>query len=188
MLIVTGTWQSCGSTPDRYNSIPSKGGTAIFDAEQIVRTYASPAFDRYGSLNSPEPPFQCVPWTPLRMPVESDEERFPASPKRLCELVPAIPELLRAYTKDCAGVLTQIFRPSLYGYDLDTRDIAYLGGEPMLIQNPHDPTCDKCGRPMRFLFLFGEMIPGLQMADAGVGYVYGCDDHPDCCKCYVDSH
>ncbi len=160
----------------------------IFDAEQIVRTYASPAPDRYVSLTSPEPPFQCVLLTPLRMPVESDEERLPALPKRLCELVPAINEHLTAYTKDCAGVLTQILRPGLHGYDLDAPDIAYVGGEPMLIQNPHDAICDQCGRPMRFLFQFGEVIPGLQMADAGVGYVYGCDDHPDCCKCYIDSH
>jgi hypothetical protein len=56
------------------------------------------------------------------------------------------------------------------------------------IQNPHDPVCGECGKPMRFLFQFGEVVPGVQMADAGVYYVYGCDDHPGYCKGFVDSH
>ena len=33
-----------------------------------------------------------------------------------------------------------------------------------------------------------EIIPGVQMADAGVGYVYGCDAHPGRCKGFMDSH
>ena len=67
-------------------------------------------------------------------------------------------------------------------------DIAYVGGDPMLIQNPHDPVCERCGKPMRFLFQFGEVIPGLQLADGGVCYIYGCDDHPGRCTGFLDSH
>jgi hypothetical protein len=44
------------------------------------------------------------------------------------------------------------------------------------------------GKPRRFLFQFGEVVPGVQMADDGVCYVYGCDDHPACCQGFVDSH
>jgi hypothetical protein len=58
----------------------------------------------------------------------------------------------------------------------------YQPGIHVTIQNPGS------GKPMRFLFQFGEVVPGVQMADAGVFYVYGCDDHPDCCKGFVDSH
>lgn len=66
--------------------------------------------------------------------------------------------------------------------------IAYQGGCPVLIQVPHDPECDNCNRPMRFLFQFGAIIAGLRLADGGVGYVYGCDDHPDHCKAFLDGH
>lgn len=109
-------------------------------------------------------------------------------PARLCDNFPEITVPLEPYTHDFAGVLAQILHPNVYGYDLDAPDIAYLGGNPMLIQNPHDPICDECGTPMQFLFQFGEIVPGAKMADAGVFYVYGCDDHPDCCKGFVDSH
>lgn len=160
----------------------------VFDFEQVVRSYPDPRHGKYRPLPCPEPPFSLVPLVPIRMPTESDTDKIPASPKRLCEMIPAVPELLAGFTTDRSGVLTQVLRPNLYGYDLDTPDIAYVGGDPMLIQNPHDPVCDQCGRPMRFLFQFGEVIPGLQMADAGVCYVYGCDDHPERCKGFIDSH
>lgn len=160
----------------------------VFDFEQVVRSYADPKHDKYKLLRSPKPPFSLVPLVPIRMPTESPTEKKPASPRRLCEMLPAISELLSGFTTDQSGVLTQILHPNLYGYNLDAPDIAYIGGDPMLIQNPHDPACGQCGKPMRFLFQFGEVIPGLQMADAGVCYVYGCDDHPEQCKGFVDSH
>ncbi|MHB8956530.1 MAG: YwqG family protein [Pirellulaceae bacterium] len=160
----------------------------LFDFEQVVRSYANPRHDKYQPLHSSETPYSLVPLVPLRMPAESTDEHLPASPRRLCEMIPAVSEPLSGFTTDQPGVLTQILRPNLYGYDLDAPDIAYVGGDPMLIQNPHDPVCDQCGKPMRFLFQFGEIIPGLQMADAGVCYIYGCDDHPERCKGFVDSH
>lgn len=160
----------------------------VFDFEQVVRSYADAKHDSYQPLHPSEPPYSLVPLVPIRIPAESDTEKIPASPRRLCERIPAVSELLAGFTSDQPGVLTQILRPDLYGYDLDTPDIAYVGGEPMLIQNPHDPVCDQCGKPMRFLFQFGEVVPGLQMADAGVCYVYGCDDHGEQCKGFVDSH
>ena len=110
------------------------------------------------------------------------------SPAELCDRVPEIKNLLSPFTNDVAGLLSQILRPNVYGYDLEAPEIAYQGGAPMLIQNPHDPICDHCHQRMRFLFQFGEIIPGLQLADGGVGYVYGCDDHPDHCKGFIDSH
>ena len=39
-----------------------------------------------------------------------------------------------------------------HGYSLEAPAIAYIGGDPMRIQNPHDPVCDECGKPMRLLF------------------------------------
>ena len=160
----------------------------VFDAEQIVRSYAAPTPGKHKCLDSPEPPFGCIRLNTLRIPTESDTDRVPTSPKRLCEMIPAISAVLRPFTKDAPGVVAQILRPHLYGYNLEEPDIAYVGGDPMLIQNLHKPVCAKCGRQMRFLFQFGEVIPEWQLADGGVCYVYGCDDHPDQCRAFIDSH
>ena len=161
----------------------------VFDYEQAVRIYAAPSLEKYVALDAKRPPNPCVLLKPVRLPAElSEEGTSPMMPARLCDDFPEITVPLEPHTEDFAGVVAQILRPNVYGYSLDAPDIAYIGGDPMLIQNPHDPVCDNCGKPMRFLFQFGEVVPGVQMADAGVFYVYGCDDHPDRCKGFVDSH
>jgi hypothetical protein len=160
----------------------------IFNSEQIVRSYAAPSLEKYVPIASPVTPFGCIRLRSLAFPAASKDEPIPMSPAQLCDKIPEIKDLLSPFTGDCPGLLSQILRPNVYGYDLQAPELAYQGGSPMLIQNPHDPECDHCNRPMRFLFQFGEIIPGLQLADAGVGYVYGCDDHPDHCKAFIDSH
>jgi hypothetical protein len=160
----------------------------VFDAEQIVRNYAAPSHEKYESISSAVPPIGCIRLRSLRFPAASNDYQIPMSPVQLCDRIPEIKNLLSPFTGDCSGLLSQIIRPNLYGYDLEAPEIAYQGGSPMLIQNPHDPECDHCHRRMRFLFQFGEIIPGLQLADAGVGYVYGCDHHPHHCKALIDSH
>jgi hypothetical protein len=169
----------------------------IFDVEQVVRSYAAPSLERYVPLAFAVAPLPCIRLTSIRLPVDEQPEaeeddgprgKFPAFPTRLCEMVPAIPEVLSPFTNDPASLLSQVLRPNVYGYDLEEWQVAYEGGDPALIQNPHDPTCEECGKPMRFLFQFGEIIPTVQLADAGVCYVYGCDEHPDRCKGFIDSH
>jgi hypothetical protein len=96
-----------------------------------------------------------------------------------------IKSLLSPFTGDVSGLLSQILRPNVHGYDLKAPESAYQGGSPVLIQNPHDPERDHCHQRMRFLFQFGEIIPGLHLADAGVGYVYGCDHYPHYCKAFL---
>jgi hypothetical protein len=161
----------------------------VFDYKQAVRSHAAPSIEKYLPLDAKRPQGPCILLKPVRMPAGGgDEGVWPLLPDRLCNDFPEITVPLEPYTNDFAGVLAQILRPNVYGYDLDAPRIAYVGGDPMLIQNPHDPVCDQCGKPMRFLFQFGEVVPGVQMADDGVCYVYGCDDHPDRCKGFVDSH
>jgi hypothetical protein len=108
--------------------------------------------------------------------------------QQLVDNVPAIGNLLQPFTKDVEGVLSQVLCPQVYGYRLTEADEAFVGGEPILIQNPHDPACATCDGAMRFLFQFGEFIPDTRLADGGVCYVYGCDRHPDDCRAYIDSH
>jgi hypothetical protein len=159
----------------------------FLDTELVVRSYAAPSLDRQASPPVSDALAPCIALTAMRFPMEI-ELQAPMSPARICETSPAIRERLDQFTDDRVGLLSQILRPDLYGYDLEAPDIAYFGGEPMLIQCAHDPVCDECGSPMRFLFQFGEIIPGIELGDGGVGYVYGCDDHPGCCKGFLDSH
>ncbi|KAJ3057117.1 hypothetical protein HK102_011099 [Quaeritorhiza haematococci] len=159
----------------------------VHDVELVVRSYAAPSPERRVALLFSDAQAPAIALRAMRFPMEV-ESREPMSPARICETSPAVRERLDQFTDDRVGLLSQILRPDLYGYDLEAPDIAYFGGEPMLIQCGHDPVCDECGSPMRFLFQFGEIIPGLQLGDGGVGYVYGCDDHPRCCKGFLDSH
>jgi hypothetical protein len=124
------------------------------------------------------------------MPVfeEGEREQAPMTPAGLCNSIPEIEEALSPFSRDAPGLLAHILRPGIYGYDLDIYEIAFQGGSPILIQNPHDAECDECQAAMRFLFQFGELVAEFPLADAGVGYVYGCDRHPDRCKVFVDTH
>lgn len=160
----------------------------VFDLDQIATSHI-PSTERYVPLEKMRPPRTPIRFRHLRMPVESVEEKAPMSPRALVDAVPEIESLLCPYTSDFAGVLTQVLRPNFYGYNLDAPDIAYFGGDPTFIHERHDPPkCNQCGKPMRFLMQFGEVIPELRMADGGVYTVYGCDDHPVQCKGFVDTH
>ena len=195
-------WPTCEARPARFLlqirlCEPSLGPVwqgrliavfLVFDEEQVVRSYADPSLHRCVPMQSPEPLFECVMLEPLSMPIEADDERRPMSPARLCETFPEIRLTLRPYSNDVPGLLAQVLHANIYGYDLAEPDIAYVGGDPSLIQNPHDPVCKLCGGAMRFLFQFGEIIPDCQLADGGVCYVYGCDAHPEHCRAYLDSH
>lgn len=70
---------------------------------------------------------------------------------------------------------------------LDAEDAILAGGDAQLIQNEHDPLCPACQQPMRFLFQFGDVTEDFELGDCGVGYVYGCDAHPENCVGFVDS-
>ena len=55
-------------------------------------------------------------------------------PDRLCEIFPEVIRPLEPFTNDHVGLLAQILRPNVYGYQLDAPEIAYVGGDPMLIK------------------------------------------------------
>jgi hypothetical protein len=158
----------------------------------VVRSYALPSADRYVPLHAPSCLIPCVPLTPVRMPVHqcSDEEEksFCISSAELCEIVPDVRQVLSPYTDDCIALLTQILHPNASFCDFTESTVAYVGGEPMHIQDPPEATCDVCNQPLRFLFQFGDIIPHIKLGDSGACYVYGCDRHPDHCKGFFESH
>lgn len=110
------------------------------------------------------------------------------SSSTLVEAVPRMKELLRPYTRGYAAVVSQVLRPHFNGYNLEAEDTAYVGGEPLIIQQPHEPLCVQCHEPMRFLFQFGDVIPGVPMAKGDIFSVYGCDNPPEQCKDFVDTY
>jgi hypothetical protein len=169
----------------------------LSDAQFAVRSYPTPSLERYVPLSAPPQP-PCIPLISIRLPVDDQPEggeedigepaRNPASPARLCDMVPAIPQILSPFTKDPAGLLSEILRPFVYDYNLAEWQIAYEGGDPSFIQPACKATCNDCGKPMRFLLQFGEIIPGVRMADGGVCHVFGCDEHPDRCSGFLDTY
>jgi hypothetical protein len=115
----------------------------VFDYEQAVRCYAPPSIETYVALEAKRPPNPCILLNPVQLPAEKGEEgTSPMLPERLCNDFPELTVPPEPYTEDFAGVLAQILRPNVCGYSLDAPNIAYVGGNPMLIQNPHEPSCD----------------------------------------------
>jgi hypothetical protein len=77
-----------------------------------------------------------------------------------------------------AGIHADTWANSLVG-QVHSRPEPRLAGPIKRVQG--------CGKTMRFLFQFGEIIPKLRLADAGVCLIYGCDEHPERCKGFIDS-
>lgn len=67
-------------------------------------------------------------------------------------------------------------------------DAILVGGEPELLQGPHEPSCEICQQTMRFLLQFPDVTESRELGDGGVGYVYGCDAHPEHCQGFVDCY
>ena len=157
-------------------------------------TRSMPGLNRDGEVGTIPEPLPRVALRPMRMPLppepdpNSDEDDGLANPTWLLNNVPGLCALLSPHHRDVQGLLTQILGPGTYGYTVDAPDLIYSGGRPLLIQNPHDATCPVCKKPMRFLLQFGDVIGGIALGDAGARDVYGCDEHPDHCEAFVDSH
>src|SRR5262249_21339067 len=56
----------------------------VFDSEQPIRSYAAPSHEKYVPLPAPVAPAPSIRLTSVRMPMMGEDEKFPASPARLC--------------------------------------------------------------------------------------------------------
>jgi hypothetical protein len=164
------------------------------DPEPAARCHVAPDPSRHAPLTggpsgAPAVPLASVPIpAPPQVAKDDAEAPSPCAPEALLANVPGLRPRLAARTGDPQGLLAQILAHGQYGYTLEGADVLYQGGEPELIQNPHEAVCPECAGAMRFLFQFGDTVPGVQMGDAAVCYVYGCDRHPDCVRAFVDTH
>lgn len=128
-----------------------------------------------------------IPYVPNPAGAEEDEEEEDeAGGFDTAQLLAQIPELksrLELSTRFPLHVLNQIIAGKAH---CASEDLILSGGDPQLIQGEHEPCCPVCGQPMRFLFQFGDVTESFELGDCGVGYIYGCDAHPEQCEGYVD--
>lgn len=106
----------------------------------------------------------------------------------LLETVPALEERLSALTAQPLRVLSMLLDGDDAIADFAVENAILVGGEPELIQGPHEPHCELCQAPMRFLLQFCDVTDNDELGDCGVGYVYGCDAHPEHCQAFVDCY
>lgn len=107
---------------------------------------------------------------------------------QLIEEVPGLESRLERLTAYPAPVLAKLLAGQAQVAVFGMEDAIFAGGAPAIIQNPHDPLCETCQQPMRFLFQFADVTESFALGDCGVGYVYGCDAHPDFCQGFVDCY
>lgn len=151
------------------------------DEIQVVRSYAAPTAEKARPLEGARRD-PLVPLTALNLPPGGYDSEV------LLREAPRLRELLEPHVARPERVLARVLEPVRGGLALYPDGIVLVGGEPELIQNPHPAECDACHEPMRFLFQFGEVLPGVDLADSAVTYVYGCDRHPERCLAFMDSH
>jgi len=125
-----------------------------------------------------------------REAANEDDEDLPSpyEPGALLAATPGLEQALADQGTRPADLLAQVLQRDGFGYSLETPDVAYVGGKPEFIQDEKPLACPTCRQPMRFLFQFGELFLPFRLADGGVGYVYGCDAHPERCEAWLDSH
>jgi hypothetical protein len=166
-----------------------------FDVEQTVRCYAAPSAQR--SMTLPGGPAPQKEWSllPVRIPTQVGVESSTAEPQEttatpaglldydpvvLLESVPELTPLLNVHTSKPADLLAAILAPNHASYGFELSDLVQLGGHPVwLIEDAGPQLCKHCGKAMRFLFQFGDLNGGITLGDAGVCYVFGCDEHPN---------
>lgn len=125
-----------------------------------------------------------MPYVPESRGDEDDEDEYGGfDTAQLLERIPELGSRLTPLTKYPLLVLNQIMGEAA---QFEAEDAILVGGDPRLIQGEHDPLCPICQQPMRFLFQFGDVTEDFMMGDCGVGYVYGCDAHPEQCEGFID--
>lgn len=167
----------------------------LLEHELLVKSYPSAAnlVARAAPVGVTQLPAQAL--DALAIPImespgcdDEEPEHEALSSEWLMQTVPGLEERLSALTAQPVRVLSML----LDGRDATgssvTEEPILVGGEPELIQGQHDPRCETCQEPMRFLLQFRDVTDSDELGDCGVGYVYGCDAHPEHCQAFVDCY
>lgn len=169
------------------------------EREETVRCYESPDVARYVPLpGAPNPEREW--WLQaIRIPKQTKAEPVGESadepiqgllsydPVVLLESVPGLRSELAPFTNRPADLLAAILAPNHSGYGFEMGDVVQLAGDPVWLHGTtEEPKCSQCGRPMRFLFQFGDLNGGILLGDGGVCYVFGCDHHPNDVRAVIE--
>lgn len=161
------------------------------DIQQTVRVYESTSAERAVALNEGSlASFSCrlcpirIPAPPLQ-PDGTDSPFVAYDPPTLLDSVPGLNDELTAFSNRPADLLTQILAPEHYTYGLGLEDVVQMGGRPEWLQAADEQACEHCGQPLRFLFQFGDLSQRSRLGDAGICYVFGCDNHPTIARAVV---
>ncbi|WP_342315837.1 hypothetical protein [Lysobacter sp. FW306-1B-D06B] len=104
------------------------------------------------------------------------------------ERMPELKAALGSATAHPDRLLGMLITGDTRGHAYIASDLIIVGGYPALIQGVHGATCPDCGQPMRFLMQFGDVTEDFALGDAGAGYVYGCDAHPQRLEAFSDCY
>lgn len=171
-----------------------------WDWTLTIRSYQDPSINKQVSIPDYSETYRCLAFSPLAVPYvpeppedveysEEDEDHISGyDVESLIKLTPGLKEKLEKYTKHEDNVLSRVIDPQFSDTYLDMGNLILEGGDPVIIQNPHDAHCPICQKKMRFLFQFGEVSDELHLGDAGQVYIYGCDDHPEQCEGFIDCY
>jgi hypothetical protein len=108
--------------------------------------------------------------------------------EQLIKEVPGLASRLAGLTAYPAPVLLKLLAGHAEAGDLRLEDVVLVGDAPALIPSSHDPRCLVCQQPMRYLLQLADASQSFGLGDCGVGYVYGCDAHPEFCQGFVDCY
>jgi hypothetical protein len=103
--------------------------------ELLVRSYTEPSEKKFSAIGSHFPPQPCVRLVPVLFPAEDPPEdeddiervemRWPATPDRICELVPQAATILNRFTDKPSWLLRQILFPGIASLSFEEFEIAY---------------------------------------------------------------
>lgn len=165
--------------------------------ELLVKSYSEALIDELVPRANPsadllvEP--QClqalaVPNVPVTSDAEEDEDQEceGVDVERLVKDVKGLMPMLTALTAYPELVLSKVLAGHADARSFEAEGAILVGGSPVFIQGAHEPECTICHQPMRFLFLFADVTENSELGDCGVGYIYGCDVHPEHCQGFID--
>jgi hypothetical protein len=161
----------------------------LVDYELLVKLHRVDEAPSLVRVHGPDVSIEVMPEAlePLAIPyvAATDDLEEATNAEALVALVPGLAALLRSHSAHPGRLLDAILAGGVER--APASELVMVGGDPVLLLDDPAPLCAECGAPMRFLFQFGDVTESFAFGDAGVGYVYGCDAHPERCEGFVES-
>lgn len=159
--------------------------------ELLVRSYSGTHLDELApQTNTATAPVEPIGLQAVAIPAAADDGHGAdlVLAEQLIKEVPGLESKLAGLTTYPAPLLLKLLAGHAEAGDLRLEDVVLVGDAPALNPSPQTPKCLICQQPMRFLFQLADVSKSFGLGDCGVGYVYGCDAHPEFCEGVVDCY